>query len=327
MKTKFRITSILLVIAMLLSFAPITSYAAGSDGVESDVHVHSFEDADECSCGAVKADYSGYFAAIERYNELVDEYGDVLVDSTHDYIKAEIQEIVDEYLNGTGVKDNYTEDEQYILDGIADGLNEICDTIEAGIADGTLVKADGLALLTELSSELNYEIMEKYDRETLMNFTHSQAAIQRTAEIEAFARSIVGTVAENKENLEKLEADIRGWYADSEACLNGEHNLETYTSNNDATCNADGTKTGVCTFCTAGEVTVKAPGSQLEHIDDDGDRLCDHGCGTEMKNPADDCTHLCHNDNWFMNFIWTVANFIHSVFGISPVCVCGEAHY
>ena len=326
MKTN-KLLSILLVIAMIFSFAQITSYAAESDGVETDVHKHSFEDADACSCGAVKADYSGYDAAITRYNELVDEYADVLIDETKEYIRTEIQELVDEHLGGTGVKDNYTEDEQYILDGIADGVNEICDTVEAGIADGTLVKADGLALLSELSAELSNEIVQKYDRETLMNFTPGQAAIQRTAEIEAFARSIVGTVAENKENLAKLEADIREWYDDSESCLNGEHNLETYTSNNDATCNADGTRTGVCVFCTAGEVTVKDPGSQLEHIDNDGDRLCDHGCGTEMKTPADDCTHLCHSDNWFMSFIWTVANFIHSVLGLCSVCVCGEAHY
>ncbi|MBP3330754.1 MAG: bifunctional metallophosphatase/5'-nucleotidase [Clostridia bacterium] len=103
-----------------------------------DKHVHKFSDSEICACGKKKADYSGYHEAMERYYELTDKYKDVLTEETKDYIREEVQKIVKEYLGGTGVKNNYSEDEQYILDGIADGINEICDYIEEGIADGTL---------------------------------------------------------------------------------------------------------------------------------------------------------------------------------------------
>ncbi len=59
------------------------------------------------------------------------------------------------------------------------------------------------------------------------------------------------------------------------------------------------------------------------HPDDDGDETCDL-CGKENIYY---CGHICHSENWFLNFIWTIANFIHSLFGISPVCGCGDYHY
>ena len=103
-----------------------------------DKHIHKFSDNENCDCGKRKADYSGYHEAMERYSQLTDKYKDVLVEETKDYIREEVQKIAKEYLGGTGVKNNYSEDEQYILDGIADGINGICDYIEEGIADGTL---------------------------------------------------------------------------------------------------------------------------------------------------------------------------------------------
>ena len=57
------------------------------------------------------------------------------------------------------------------------------------------------------------------------------------------------------------------------------------------------------------------------HIDDDWDDICDL-CGEKLV-----CDHICHSDNWFLSFIWTIANFIHSLLGISPECECGAYHY
>jgi len=57
------------------------------------------------------------------------------------------------------------------------------------------------------------------------------------------------------------------------------------------------------------------------HVDDDYNDICDL-CGESLV-----CEHICHSDNWFFAFIWRIANFIHSLFGISPVCECGEYHY
>lgn len=57
------------------------------------------------------------------------------------------------------------------------------------------------------------------------------------------------------------------------------------------------------------------------HIDDDYNDICDL-CGANLI-----CNHICHSDNWFLNFIWTIANYIHSLLGISPECRCGAYHY
>ncbi len=43
--------------------------------------------------------------------------------------------------------------------------------------------------------------------------------------------------------------------------------------------------------------------------------------------PTEPCSHICHSDHWFWKFIWTIGNFIHSLFGILPECECGIAHY
>ncbi len=109
-------------------------------------HNHSFDGTDECVCGAIEADYSEYDTAMDRYNSLVNEYADSLIEDTKEYIRTQVGKIADEYLGNTGIKNNYTTDEQYILDGISDGINEICDTIEKGIEDGTFSKPDYTAI-------------------------------------------------------------------------------------------------------------------------------------------------------------------------------------
>lgn len=109
-------------------------------------HTHIFSDGGECECGAEKADYSGYNEAMKRYNEFMKEYKDVLDEETTEYIRSEVQKIIDEYLGGTGIKNNYSEYEQYILDGIADGFNEIFDALEEEIENcDHMCHQDGIA--------------------------------------------------------------------------------------------------------------------------------------------------------------------------------------
>ncbi len=62
------------------------------------------------------------------------------------------------------------------------------------------------------------------------------------------------------------------------------------------------------------------------HIDDNSDETCDL-CGKENIWDEEECKHICHSDNWFLKFIWTIGNFFHSIFGILPECECGIAHY
>ena len=46
----------------------------------------------------------------------------------------------------------------------------------------------------------------------------------------------------------------------------------------------------------------------------------------EPDDPVNDCTHMCHKDG-FLGFLWKVICFFQKIFGLNPVCVCGEAHY
>ena len=66
---------------------------------------------------------------------------------------------------------------------------------------------------------------------------------------------------------ETAHCDVEGCDAIDQRVIPAErlpHNVESYTSNDDATCTNDGTKTGVCTLC--GEsITVKDEGSKLGH--------------------------------------------------------------
>ncbi len=62
------------------------------------------------------------------------------------------------------------------------------------------------------------------------------------------------------------------------------------------------------------------------HIDENFDETCDL-CGKENIYDEEMCSHICHSENWFLHFIWTIGNFIHRLLGISPECECGAAHY
>ena len=40
-----------------------------------------------------------------------------------------------------------------------------------------------------------------------------------------------------------------------------------------------------------------------------------------------ECEHICHSENGFIAFLWDIAVFFCRLFGIQPVCSCGENHY
>ncbi len=103
-------------------------------------HDHSFSESDECTCGAKRADYSGYDEAYDRYQEIMDN--DNLNDAAIEYAREKHEEMLNEHLDGKWLRNNYSEDEQYILDGLERDFNDMCDTLEEGIADGTFIKPD-----------------------------------------------------------------------------------------------------------------------------------------------------------------------------------------
>lgn len=176
-----------------------------------DSHEHRFDNTDECICGIEQADYSGYDAAMERYYELVDEYYDVLVDATKDYIIEKVQEIADEYLGNTGIKNNYSVNEQYILDGIADGVNEICDTIEKGIADGTLIIPDYTGIEAKIAEFEETHTGEEY----------AQLIAEIKADLAAIKESDPKTHADAADDIAAIEAKIEKAVSCDHMCHQG----------------------------------------------------------------------------------------------------------
>ena len=105
------------------------------------------------------------------------------------------------------------------------------------------------------------------------------------------------------------------------------------------TCTETGLKEGShCSHCTDATVEQEEIPA-LDHIDADGDYICDNGCDYEFEKPVDptpdtpddpadtDCDHICHSDNGIVSFLWKIVNFLQKLFGVQQDCDCGIAHW
>ena len=104
-----------------------------------------------------------------------------------------------------------------------------------------------------------------------------------------------------------------------------EHSFVDYVSNGDATCIADGTKTAECANGCGKKDTVEDEGSMLEHVDEDGDDLCDE-CGDDMHVSVADCECTCHRKDVLNQFFYKIIQLIRKLFGINSSCSCGTVH-
>ena len=104
-----------------------------------------------------------------------------------------------------------------------------------------------------------------------------------------------------------------------------DHSYGNWIITKEATCKSGGIKTKTCANC---DDAVIETISKLEHTDANGDGVCDN-CGTELEtgNPSTNCTHICHNKNSFVQFIYKIVGFFWKLFGINKYCECGIAHY
>lgn len=93
------------------------------------------------------------------------------------------------------------------------------------------------------------------------------------------------------------------------------HTFSVYVSNNDATEEADGTKTATCEFCGATD-TVTDEGSKIVNNKDDNN----------ADNNNSNCSCNCHKKG-FSAFIWKILCFFYKIFGMNRTCACGVAHY
>ena len=106
-----------------------------------------------------------------------------------------------------------------------------------------------------------------------------------------------------------------------------------------ASCSTFGVQYEVCTAaeCMSKIVGEITPLPIVAHKDDDGDNLCDYGCGYEFEKPEPDepstpdeptepCTCKCHG-NFIQRLIFKITNFFAKLFNpAKKICACGVAH-
>lgn len=107
----------------------------------------------------------------------------------------------------------------------------------------------------------------------------------------------------------------------SEGTTEHTHEYADVAYNNDATCEADGTKLVKCDCDWAKEKTVTAEGTKLDHVDADGDYKCDNGCGYEFEkpaepeNPCEDCGKVHKNGlQGFLCFVFKLVKMLFESF-------------
>lgn len=105
----------------------------------------------------------------------------------------------------------------------------------------------------------------------------------------------------------------------------GNHTLTT-VSGCPATCDSNGFESYKdCIVCSYSETAKVIPAKG--HADNDGNGKCD-GCNDSMDDilaKKDGC--ICHKNNGFMKFIYSILRFFWKLFKMNKTCACGAAHY
>lgn len=235
-------------------------------------------DGDTMPIEAERADYSKFDKAYNDILALYAEYEDELTNDGKFLFAVPItyagtvakDYIVSDYER----QDGLTFNEQSLVDEETAKLESNYATLVKAIEDEAIIKADFSEIdkvVEEFEEKVNAtenpvlkEILEELleEIEELKNGDKSQAAIDKVLE------------------------EINEYIAKFEDCLKGEHTINEYTDDNNATCSSDATKTGYCEICgTAHSIVIE--GTRLEHSDEDEDDVCDL-CGvcTDCGNPA-----------------------------------------
>ncbi len=159
-------------------------------------HTHIFSENDICVCGLRKADYSGYDEAHSRYQEIM--CNENLNDAAFEYAREKHEEMLNTHLDGKWLKNNYSEEEQYILDGLAEDFNEMSDVLEEGIADGTFVKPD----YTEIEEKIA-EFEKAHPEEE-----YKELIAEIKADLDEIKASNPESMAEIADDIETIEAKM-----------------------------------------------------------------------------------------------------------------------
>ncbi len=247
---------------------------------------------------ALKADYTEIDEAIaEIEQKLADE-------NVTDEAKADLEEI----------KSQLEEMKQNPISSAADlaelekALEDYEAELDAGIEDGSAVKVDANKIMTEIVNEWVAELQAKDLMDDYEAFNAdkkaTEEAIAKEKEIIELAYSLEGSVADNAENIAKVEEALREFLADFTKCLEGTHCVKEYAVIEEAKCGENAVEEGTCWFC--GEVlTREVENSALTHsftkyevteeakcgVEGKEVAYCDNGCGETDEKPIEALKH------------------------------------
>ena len=234
---------------------------------------------------ALKADYTEIDEAIEALDE---KLADV---NLTDEAKAELEGLKAQL---EGMKHNPISSKADVEE-----LMNALDSFEEDVEDGSAVEVDGITEYFNLQDAFNEALLEKYGEETVQEYAEKigDKYDERFGELYNKANALTGSLADNKEAIAEIEAELEAIFAEFEKCLAGEHTI-AYEEVDKATCFAAATEAGNCEIC--GEFKQReVEDSIADHIDEDDDLLCDFGCGhkftadDEGENPDDSEEGTC----------------------------------
>lgn len=274
----------------------------------------------------VEEDQPAINAVTEELQKIIDEAEEKI--ASGEYVKAyytEIDEAIDD-IEEKLASENVTDEGKAGLEEIKKQLEEMKadentskadvaelekaledyeEELDKGIEDGTLVEVD----VDAIADDVNKKWVEKLEAEGLLDeyedFINNQKATDEAMatvdEINDFANSLEGTVAENAENIAKLNEMLDSLLESWENCLRGTHNFNNYEVTSPAKCGKNAVETSICWFC--GETDEREiEGTALTHsftkyeVTEEAEcgkagkeiAYCDHGCQTtdEREIPA-----------------------------------------
>lgn len=209
-------------------------------------------------CGATdtetvkRADYTAFDKTQVQFNDYVQNYN-----LTNEAVNAAMQKMMNFVIENGEIEEDLIETEQELIDKAVVLCEEIFTEFDAGIADGTMIKADYTKIDTVIA-----EIYTALETVTISEEMQTEFADIK-AELEALKADVNTSEAEfeNSGLLTKAEAIA----AAIDNCANGNHVWGEYASNGDATCMADGTKTAYCENVCGESDTVADVGSAFGH--------------------------------------------------------------
>jgi len=167
------------------------------------------------------------------------------------------------------------ETEQNLIDELTDGFNILNEELARGYANGTFLKVNLKPF--EDAEAIEEELAAKYGVEAVLSITISDRIFERFDEIYneyyVIRDNENATALEYNDDIRRLAEGLTAIYAELEFCIQGVHNVETWSDNGE-------NHIGDCISCTATGITA-------EHTDADGDKLCDSGCGHNFEKPEE----------------------------------------